>query len=611
MGSYNTAVITTVGQALLTSVLGAQGTMTFTKLQTSSYAYASGTDLSALTSLNNVEQEANVGSATIVDSTHIAADATISNSGISTEYNANTLGIFASDGINEVLFAVSTAVTPDVIPVDQGGTPSTYKYNFTLAVSSTSDITISAVGNIDASDVAYDNTNSWLTSTNVQNAIDEIASNVKRKANVTPSATTVSVSNATPTATVTFTTNSDGAVSVLSSDSAVATASVSGSTVTITGVSNGTAVITISTRETDNYTAAYADVTVTSTLAEVFGVSWDGTSTTAWSRTDAAATFTDPVPAVSNGNGSSPFDEISPWKDIKRVEDTNAGTLVEIPKFYYKWTVSGATLKLQISPDPVEGFSVAPAFMDRGDGKGERDVVYVGAYHCATSTYKSTTGVKPQANLTRATARTYIGNLGTDIYQIDYAMLMTIWMLYLVEYANWNSQATIGYGCGNGSSTENMGSTDGMTYHTGTNAANRTTYGHVRYRYIEDLWGNVYDWCDGIYFSGADIYVIKNPSSFSDSTGGTKVGTRPTAVGYVSAWAQSAVSGYDWFMYPSAVAGSNSTYVPDYCYYSASGVVLCVGGPYGQSQDYGLFCWGGAGADSHVSVFIGSRLMKL
>ena len=147
MGSYNTAVITTVGQALLTSVLGAQGTMTFTKLQTSSYAYASGTDLTALTSLNNVEQEVNVGAASIIDSTHIAADATISNTGVTTEYNANTLGIFATDGNSEVLFAVSTAVTPDVIPVDSGGTPSTYKYKFTLAVSSTSDITISALGN--------------------------------------------------------------------------------------------------------------------------------------------------------------------------------------------------------------------------------------------------------------------------------------------------------------------------------------------------------------------------------------------------------------------------------------------------------------------------------
>ena len=266
MGSYNTAVITTVGQALLTSVLGAQGTMTFTKLQTSSYAYASGTDLSALTSLNNVEQEANVGSATIVDSTHIAADATISNSGISTEYNANTLGIFASDGVNEVLFAVSTAVTPDVIPVDSGGTPSTYKYNFTLAVSSTSDITISAVGNIDASDVAYDNTVSGLSASNVQAAIDEIVSSVKRTGKITPSAVSVELTNETPTATVSFTTNSDGVASVASSDPTIATASLSGTVVTITGVKGGKITVTISIPETEHYTACSATISVDSNI---------------------------------------------------------------------------------------------------------------------------------------------------------------------------------------------------------------------------------------------------------------------------------------------------------------------------------------------------------
>jgi hypothetical protein len=263
MGSYNTAVITTVGQALLTSVLGSQGTMTFTKLQTSSYAYASGTDLSALTSLNNVEQEASIGTATIVDSTHIAADATISNSGISTEYNANTLGIFASDGDNEVLFAVSTAVTPDVIPVDQGGTPSTYKYNFTLAVSSTSDITISAVGNIDASDVAYDNSVSGLSATNVQAALDELAS-VKTAGVITPSAASVVLNNVNPTATVSFTTNSDGVASVASSDPTVATASLSGTVVTINRIKGGNVTVTISIPETALCTACSATISVES-----------------------------------------------------------------------------------------------------------------------------------------------------------------------------------------------------------------------------------------------------------------------------------------------------------------------------------------------------------
>ena len=266
MGSYNTAVITTVGQALLTSVLGAQGTMTFTKLQTSSYAYASGTDLSALTSLNNVEQEANIGTATIVDSTHIAADATISNSGISTEYNVNTLGIFASDGVNEVLFAVSTAVTPDVIPVDSGGTPSTYKYNFTLAVSSTSDITISAVGDFDASDIHYDNSVSGLSATNVQAAIDEIVSSVKRTGKITLSAVSVELTNAAPTATVSFTTNSDGVASVASSDPTIATASLSGTVVTITGVKGGKITVTISIPETEHYTACSATISVDSNI---------------------------------------------------------------------------------------------------------------------------------------------------------------------------------------------------------------------------------------------------------------------------------------------------------------------------------------------------------
>ena len=348
-----------------------------------------------------------------------------------------------------------------------------------------------------------------------------------------------------------------------------------------------------------------------SSSGNIYGAEWAGTGATTWTRTDDSAGFSNPSPAVNNGNGSSPFDDLMPWSGMERIQDAEGGTLVKIPKFWYKWTFTSPKIKLQIADYAAEGFSVAPAFMDRGDGSGERNYVYVGAYHCATSTYKSTTGVKPQANVTMATARTNISNLGSTIWQWDYAMLVTIWMLYLVEYADWNSQAVIGYGCGNNSGTENMGSTDAMTYHTGTNAANRTTYGHVRYRWIEDLWGNVYDWCDGIYFSGADVYAIKNPASFSDTTGGTKVGTRPTSSNYISAFAKSSASGFDWFIYPSAVSGTKSTYVCDYCYYYASGVVLSVGGSYGQNQYHGLFCLGGDNAASYAFAYIGSRLMKL
>lgn len=344
----------------------------------------------------------------------------------------------------------------------------------------------------------------------------------------------------------------------------------------------------------------------------IYGAEWAGTSSPIWTRTDDAALFSDPVAAVNNGNGSSPFDTLMPWAGMVREERTG-GTMVKIPKYWYKWTRDGAKMKLQIANYAAEGFLTSPAHADRGDGVGERDYVYVGAYHCA-SDYKSKTGVTPIASITRATARTNIHNLGSTIWQYDYAMYWTIMMLYLVEYANWNSQAVIGYGCGNGSSVENNGLCDAMTYHTGTNAASRTIYGHVRYRYIEGLWDNVMDWCDGIYFAGtnnASVYCIKNPANFSDSSGGTLVGARATSSKYISGWTNPTASGYEYALYPNAVSGSESTYVCDYCYYDSSGVVLFVGGAYYQDQSYGAFClYGGSGASYSVAL-IGSRIMEL
>ena len=345
----------------------------------------------------------------------------------------------------------------------------------------------------------------------------------------------------------------------------------------------------------------------------IYGVEWSGTSQTSWLRTDDAALFADPNPAVNNGNGSSPFDNIMPWAGMERVEDTNAGTLVKIPKFWYKWTRENATMKLQIANYAADGFLVSPAHADRGDGSGERDEVYVGAYHCATSTYKSTTNASPANNDIRANFRTNIHNLGTSIWQWDYALLWTIQMLYLVEYADWNSQEKIGYGCGNGSSVENVGSCDSMTYHTGTNAVNRTTYGHTRYRYIEDLWGNIFDWCDGIYFSSTNVYCIKNPADFSDTSNGTNVGTRANTAGYIKGYTTPSTQGFEYALYPNSVDGNldGSTYIGDYCDYISSGVVLRVGGNYSQNQSYGLFYLYGKNSAAYKNAFVGSRLQKL
>lgn len=376
-------------------------------------------------------------------------------------------------------------------------------------------------------------------------------------------------------------------------------------TYTITATKNGETA-----EDTATITADGQTVNVKLAYRHIYGVVWDGTSTTVWSRTDEAASFVNPTPYRAGATSyGSPFDNLYPWSGMVRVTDAVAGELVAIPKFWYKWTKSGSGLKLQIADKETDGFHVSPAHADRGDGKGERDIVYIGRYHCNTNNYKSQSGVKPKANITRSTARTSIHNLGSNIWQSDIQMRMTIWMLYLVEFADWNSQKTIGKGCGNNSATENMGYTDSMPYHTGTTLASRDSYGlGTQYRYIEGPWDNVFDWGDGCYYNSNGLNIINTPSSFSDNSGGTAVGV-PSS-GWPSAFTVATVAGLEWVIYPTASGGSETTYSADVWNFNASSPCLYFGGYYNQFGYLGLFYVSYTYA-SNSGANIGCRLQKL
>jgi hypothetical protein len=252
--------------------------------------------------------------------------------------------------------------------------------------------------------------------------------------------------------------------------------------------------------------------------------------------------------------------------------------------------------------------------MDRGDGKGERDYVYVGRYHC-NALYGSTTGVTPKANITRAAARTGCHALGDNYWQFDFALFWTTRLLYLIEMANFDSQAVIGYGRGNGSSAVTMGYTDTMPYHTGTMAANRTTYGaNTQYRYMEGLWDNVADWCDGIVFSGSSVYAHNTPSEYNDlGTNYTLVGTRPTSSDCIKSMFVPTAEGYEYAMYPSEVVSDSSytKYFADACYSSSSGVVFYCGGAWGQNRGGGLFYLNSSNTASVSYGSVGARLQYL
>ena len=431
---------------------------------------------------------------------------------------------------------------------------------------------------------------------------------------VSVSPASVTLNTSARSAKFTVTRNGNGVITATSNNTGVATVGNINQTtgeVTVNSVNDttGTAVITVKVAEGTNYLAgANKSVQVKAQFVTIYGVEWDWTSggSTKGTRTDGAAGFGDPNPAVNNGSGSSPFDNLYPWNGMVK-ETRSGGVMVKEPKYWYKWTKTGKKLKLQIADGPVEGFHVDPVNMDRGDGLGELDFSYIGRYHCASGTYKSETNKAQQVNITRSGARSSIHNLGANIWQMDFAQMWYVGMLFLVEFADWNGQTAIGYGCSSGNSKQNNGRTDSMQYHTGTTAANRTTYGFTQYRNIEGWWDNVYDWMDGCYYNSNGLNVIKNPAQFSDSANGVLVG-KPVA-GYPSDFTIPTQDGLEWALFPSAANGSQTTYVPDYWYYYGSSPCLFHGGNYYQILNHGPFCVSYDAASYTYSV-IGCRLQE-
>lgn len=430
---------------------------------------------------------------------------------------------------------------------------------------------------------------------------------------ITVSPTSITLNTANKSGKFTVSRKGDGTITATSSDTKIATIGAINQTtgeVTVNSVGDttGTATIKVKVAESANYLApADKDVPVKAQFVTIYGVEWDWTSSgpTKGTRTDAAAGFSDPNPAVNNGNGSSPFDNLMPWAGMVK-ETRTGGVMVKEPKYWYKWTKTGKKLKLQIADGPVEGFHVDPVNMDRGDGLGELNFSYIARYHCASGTYKSETNKAQQVSITRSAARTSIHNLGANIWQMDFAQMWYVGMLFLVEFADWNGER-IGRGCSASGSKENNGKTDAMQYHTGTTAANRDTYGYTQYRNIEGWWDNVYDWMDGCYYNSNGLNVIKNPNQFSDSANGTLVG-KPVA-GYPSDFTIPTQSGLEWALFPSAAAGSTTNYVPDSWAFDGSGPCLYRGGNYNQGQVRGPFCVGYYGA-SGAYTGVGCRLQE-
>ena len=273
----------------------------------------------------------------------------------------------------------------------------------------------------------------------------------------------------------------------------------------------------------------------------VYGIKRDTSSTsTAWERIEdsigleANAVLPESgTSTTANTNVKNDFDNIYPWSEIKsynynantrkvtawygdsnfKFDGSNGEVLTYIPGFYYKREVVNGMEYQYISKYAQEGYSYSEPFsvgrykMSGGGSGGTVENIFAG---------KSKNGVYPSASANLPTFRESASALGTDFSILDYHWYV-LQMLYLVEYADYDSQTKLGLGVvANDNGAIIMGGTDSLGMQSGC-LFNDGEHSMI-YRGIEDIYGNTADFLDGINIKDYQAYINYDFTTYKSDT---------------------------------------------------------------------------------------------
>lgn len=417
-------------------------------------------------------------------------------------------------------------------------------------------------------------------------------------------------------------------------------------------------------------------------------------SSSAWER------IYDSIGKVANAtkNGGTvvnSFDDLAPWADIKscnydlitkkinawygdanyKTDGTNGDVQTHYPETYWKIYQKDDYDYVELADYARTGFIKIDGFFI---GRHEGSVV--------DGILRSYSGLIPTTSMTIGAFRTLARALGDEFSLLDWRYLV-IQLLYLVEYANYNSQAMLGNGIQSRRLLQTLvaetntnraivsnssgyfvgqiiriGTSDGGTqvanereitsiesYNDGTvtgyaltfdgaavniavgnyvctmaqrtgqcdslgmksGCLNNDGYHSMIYRGVENIFGNVWKWVDGINIKDRIAYICKDHSEYVSD----KFEDPYKALSYVNAdangWAKTL--GFDpdepFFRFPTEVGGSSSTYMDDYYYQNTGNRVALVGGAFTFGAGVGLWYWYFGSASSFANWSIGCRVL--
>lgn len=549
MAQFNPTVITNRGQTLLAKVEAGQTQLAFTNIRTSSTQYAGSTDLAALTAMTNIKQTQLVSGVSFATPASVLVSAAFTNAELAAGYYVWAVGLYATDPqLGEILFSITTAVTADYMPANNGVSVSSILAELLITTGNASNVNLT----VDPAAVA--------TNADIQRVDARI-------------------------------TNLEGYV-------------------------------------------GYSD-------SDIYGVEWDVTNRTitrlAGSKNlTPGANFDNLMPwkrkrCILNDTGvvlayygEAAYTETGKLTQAVTVGETTypIGTIcqvmVEQPLFYYKTVpidfkkiegqrgLSAKKIRYYVSENPHIGFKPHPQFVRGGKiiSKIYKAAFEACVYDTSTSAYlltdeqiadftattgdklSSIAGAKPFSgrtqDATRAKTRILAKNRGDGWGQADFISNSGTQLLFLIEYASFDSQGRIGQGVVNvpdepnaANNSINTGSTSFLGNASGM-APGTNGLVSISYRGEENFWGNIWGWEDALnirnisvtdfgyaYFNQPDYRTV-NPADSTD-TNYKSVGFQiaPTT-GYASAigWSEDC----DFAFLATETAGSSSIPMNDYFY---------------------------------------------
>ena len=352
------------------------------------------------------------------------------------------------------------------------------------------------------------------------------------------------------------------------------------------------------------------------------------------------------TPKFYGKSGTNVQDSNKKWVRISTIKMDD--TWIEIPEMLidaYRSTVDTTT---SATPKAVSVVNTTAQF--RGGGNRTANDTYLD-----TDAFRSDLG-KPRTNISRANMRTYATNAGSEMLCYEYYKWIFYWA-WVIEYATFNSQAAYnaeltaeGYHQG--------GLGDGVTTWDGTNWNNYNSYypltpcGYCnefgnftgvkdlvipetvvsetvtvatktfkvpRWRGFDNPFGDIWTNLDGIILERtaanqpSSVYTTTDTSAFGDDNTAkgkmTVAGTEVASDGYIKAFDL----GEKGEIIPSAVGGSNTTYMCDYHYCNVSSTALrtlIVGGSAHYGGPAGLGCFSSSAGVGIAATHVGFRTLN-